>query len=58
MTRYDDKTLEAAAQLLERLAGNSVYEKAWRAGARRIRDLKKLTGCDEKLTDRTEQISS
>jgi hypothetical protein len=56
MTRYDDDTLEAAAQLLERLAGNSVYEKAWRSGAKRIRLLKKLTSDGAKLTDKREQI--
>lgn len=58
MTRYDDETLEAAAQLLERLAGNSIYEKAWRTGAKRIRDMKKLTSEREKLTDEREQIVS
>ncbi len=54
--RYDDETLEAAAQLLERLAGNSVYEKAWRSGAKRIRRLKELTSDRAKLTDKREQI--
>lgn len=58
MTRYDDETLEAAAQLLEHLGGNTIYEKAWRAGAKRIRDLKKLTRDDKKLTDNREQICS
>lgn len=58
MTRYDDETLEAAAEMLEKLAGNSVYEKAWKAGAKRIRSLKKLTCEDEKLTDNAEQICS
>lgn len=56
MTRYDDETLEAAAEMLEKLAGNSVYEKAWKAGAKRIRALKKLTCESEKLTDKAEQI--
>jgi hypothetical protein len=54
---YDNETLEAAAVLLERLSGNSIYEKAWRTGARRIRALKKLTAEDEKLTDSASQIS-
>lgn len=58
MTRYDDETLEAAAQLLERMAGNSIYEKAWRAGARKIRSLKNVADSGEKLTDSAEQISS
>lgn len=57
MTRYDDETLEAAAQLLERLAGNSLYQSAWRAGAKRIRNLK---NADEPkvLNDEREQISA
>jgi hypothetical protein len=57
MSSYDDETLEAAAQLLERTAGNSIYEKAWRAGAKKIRSLKKLTCDDEKLTDKPAQIT-
>lgn len=60
MTRYDDETLEAAAQLLEQLAGNSLYRSAWRAGAKRIRDLKCVKDEDERkvLNDEREQISS
>jgi hypothetical protein len=58
MTAFDDETLEAAAQLLERVAGNSIYQKAWRVGAKRIRSMKKLTGECEKLTDAGAQISS
>lgn len=58
MSRYDDDTLEAAAELLERLGGNSLYEKAWRAGAKKIRSLKKLTCESEKLTDERVQIRS
>lgn len=58
MTRYDDETLEAAAEMLEKLAGNSIYQKAWKAGAKRIRSLKKLTCEHEKLTDKPEQICS
>jgi hypothetical protein len=54
---YDNDTLEAAAQLLERLAGNSLYQSAWRAGAKRIRNLK---NADEAkvLNDEREQISA
>lgn len=55
---FDNETLEAAAQLLERLGGNDVYMRAWKAGAKRIRGLKKLTSGDEKLTDNPEQITS
>ena len=58
MTTYDDETLELAAQLLERLGGNTIYQKAWRAGAKRIRDLKKLTDDGKKLTDNRSQICS
>lgn len=57
MTRYDDDTLEAAAQLLERLAGNSLYQSAWRAGAKRIRNLKNA-GDAKVLNDEREQISA
>jgi hypothetical protein len=58
MTRFDDDTLEAAAQLLERTAGNRLYEAAWRAGAKRIRALKNLKSGAEVLNDNPEQISS
>lgn len=58
MTRFDDETLEAAAQLLERTAGNKLYEAAWRAGAKRIRSLKKLKPEGEMLNDKPEQISA
>jgi hypothetical protein len=58
MTAFDDETLEAAAQLLERLAGNSLYRSAWRAGAKRIRAMKNLKVSGEVLNDRTPQISS
>jgi hypothetical protein len=58
MTRFDDDTLEAAAQLLERTAGNSIYEAAWRAGAKRIRALKNLKEPNEILKDGVQQISS
>ena len=54
---YDDETLEAAAQLLDRMAGNSIYQFAWRAGAKRIRGLKS----DAKrkvLNDTREQLVS
>lgn len=54
---YDDDTLEAAAQLLDRMAGNSIYQFAWRAGAKRIRSLKS----DAKrkvLNDTREQLVS
>lgn len=57
MTTFDDDTLEAAAQLLERLAGNHVYKFAWRAGAKRIRALKNLKSNVEILNDASEQIS-
>jgi hypothetical protein len=52
--RFDDDTLEAAAQLLERHSGNELYMKAWKTGAKLIRGLK----ADQKLNDKSEQISS
>lgn len=55
---YDDDTLEAAAQLLERLAGNSLYQSAWRAGAKRIRDLKVLKSGQQVLKDASAKISN
>lgn len=58
MTRFDDDTLEAAAQLLERTAGNSLYQAAWRAGAKRIRALKNLKTENTILKDSEQQISS
>lgn len=58
MTRFDDATLEAAAQLLESIAGNSIYRSAWRAGAKRIRALKNLKDETKDLKDSKPQISS
>lgn len=58
MTRFDDATLDAAAELLEAMAGNTIYQAAWRAGAKRIRALKVLKGGDQVLKDTEEQISS
>ncbi|MCK1430891.1 hypothetical protein [Bradyrhizobium sp. 87] len=58
MSKFDEETLEAAAQLLERSAGNTLYEAAWRAGAKRIRALKKSKGNDEILKDGCAQISN
>lgn len=58
MTRFDDATLEAAAELLERMAGNTIYQAAWRAGAKRIRGLKVLKSGGEVLKDNQEQITS
>jgi hypothetical protein len=58
MTTFDDETLEAAAQLLERTAGNSIYRAAWRAGAKKIRALKNLKDDSEILKDSSEQICS
>lgn len=58
MTRFDDETLEAAAGLLENIAGNSLYRAAWRAGAKRIRALKNLKDSAEVLKDSAQQISS
>lgn len=49
--------LEAAAFKLETLAGNEVYVKAWRAAAKHVRDMKKLTSNSKELTDNAEQIS-
>jgi hypothetical protein len=54
---YDNDTLEAAAQLLERLAGNSLYQSAWRAGAKRIRNLKNANEA-KVLNDERGQISA
>lgn len=34
------QALEAAAKALETRAGNSLYEKAWKAGAKLVRSLK------------------
>jgi hypothetical protein len=58
MTKFDDETLEAAAQLLETTAGNSLYRSAWRAGAKRIRALKNLKDGDAILKDGRGQISN
>jgi hypothetical protein len=58
MTRFDDDTLDAAAELLERMAGNTIYQAAWRAGAKRIRALKVLKDKAEVLKDKEEQITS
>lgn len=58
MTRFDDATLEAAAQLLEQTAGNPIYQAAWRAGAKRIRALKNLKNNEQILKDGEQQISS
>jgi len=58
MTKFDDATLEAAAQLLETTAGNSIYRSAWRAGAKKIRALKNLKDSDEILKDDRAQISN
>lgn len=59
MTRYDDETLEAAAEMLEKLGGNSLYQYAWRAGAKKIRELKLLKNDDAPsiLNESDEQIS-
>lgn len=54
----DPQTLEAIADKLERQSGNPVYEKAWRAAAKLVRSMKKLTGEPQKLPDKPEQISS
>lgn len=58
MTRFDDATLEAAALLLETTAGNTIYQAAWRSGAKKIRALKNLKDDSEILKDSPEQISS
>lgn len=58
MSKFDEATLEAAAQLLERMAGNTVYRAAWRTGAKRIRALKNLKDTPEVLKDNPSQISS
>lgn len=34
------KTLERAAEIVERLTGNAVYSQAWRLAARAIREAK------------------
>jgi hypothetical protein len=58
MTKFDDDTLEAAAQLLERSAGNTLYEAAWRAGAKKIRALKNSKESVSILKDGRAQISN
>jgi len=58
MTKFDDDTLEAAAQLLERSAGNTLYEAAWRAGAKKIRALKNSKDSSQILKDGRGQISN
>lgn len=55
---FDDETLEAAAQLLERTAGNSLYQAAWRAGAKKIRALKNSADGAQILKDERAQISN
>ena len=57
MTRFDDATLEAAAELLERLAGNTIYQAAWKSGAKHIRALKVLKDNEELLKDNAPQIT-
>jgi len=53
------EALEEAARRLESRSGNEIYQKAWRAGARVVRQLahEKLTGALQKLTDDAEQIT-
>jgi hypothetical protein len=58
MSKFDDDTLEAAAQLLERAAGNTLYQSAWRAGAKKIRSLKNLKDSQQILKDDRQQISN
>jgi hypothetical protein len=58
MTKFDDDTLEAAAQLLETTAGNTLYQSAWRAAAKKIRALKNLKDGDLILKDERAQISN
>jgi hypothetical protein len=58
MTKFDDDTLEVAAQLLERSAGNTLYEAAWRAGAKKIRALKNSADGMKILKDVRQQISN
>lgn len=58
MSELDPLTLEFVARRLERQAGNAIYMKAWRAAAKVVRSMNKLTGDDAKLTDKSEQISS
>jgi uncharacterized protein with NAD-binding domain and iron-sulfur cluster len=58
MTKFDDDTLEAAAELLERSAGNTLYEAAWRAGAKKIRALKNSKESVSILKDGRAQISN
>jgi hypothetical protein len=58
MTKFDDDTLEVAAQLLERSAGNTLYEAAWRAGAKKIRALKNSADGMKILKDDRQQISN
>ena len=58
MNELDPLTLEFVARRLERQAGNAIYMKAWRAAAKVVRSMNKLTVEDAKLTDNPEQISS
>lgn len=58
MNGFDDQTLEAAAQLLERAAGNTLYQAAWRAGAKKIRALKNSKDSAQILKDERAQISN
>ena len=51
MSEERNRALEEAAQRIERLAGNQVYQQAWRRAAKVVRQLKMLT-------DNEEQISS
>jgi len=52
--------LEEAAKRLESRSGNEIYQKAWRAAARVVRQLahEKLTDNFQELTDKHKQISS
>jgi hypothetical protein len=48
--KLDAETLEAAAQMLEHTAGNTLYQAAWRAAAKKIRRMKILNDDGQQIS--------
>lgn len=59
LTRLDPDTLEVVALVLEQRKGNELYQAAWRAAAKFVRELK-LPAVENKkqLNDTAKQITS
>lgn len=56
--KLDNETLERIACWLEQRAGNAVYQQAWKAAAKHIREMQKLTDANAKLAEGAGQISN